>query len=59
MIEPSAIKAMEFLKKFIDEKLTITYQRGTDDPVLSGKSAMGIVYLDSAKNIEEDPSNER
>ena len=55
--QPSAIKAMEFLKKFIDEKLTITYQRGTDDPVLSGKSAIGIVYLDSAKKIlEEDPS---
>ena len=43
--QPSAIKAMEFLKKFIDEKLTITYQRGTDDPVLSGKSAIGIVSV--------------
>lgn len=58
--QPSAIKAMEFLKKFIDEKLTITYQRGTDDPVLSGKSAIGIVYLDSAKkNIGGRSFNER
>lgn len=55
--QESAVKTMEFLKKFIDEKLTVTYQRGTDDPIISGKSAMGIVYLDEAKKmLEEDPS---
>ena len=57
--QESAVKAMEFLKKFVDEKLTITYQRGTDDPVVSGKSAMGITYLDTAKKmLAEDPSLE-
>ena len=55
--QESAVKAMEFLRKFVDEKLTVTYQRGTDDPVVSGKSAMGITYLDTAKKMmEEDPS---
>lgn len=57
--QESAVKAMEFLKKFVDEKLTVTYQRGTDDPVVSGKSAMGITYLDTAKKLlAEDPSLE-
>ena len=57
--QESAVKAMEFLKKFVDEKLTVTYQRGTDDPVVSGKSAMGITYLDTAKKmLAEDPALE-
>ena len=57
--QESAVEAMEFLKKFVEEGLTITYQRGTDDPVISGKSAMGIVYLDTVKKmLEEDPSLE-
>ena len=55
--QESGVRAMEFLKRFIDEKLTITYQRGTDDPILSGKSAMGIVYVDAVRKLlKDDPT---
>lgn len=55
--QESGVRAMEFLKGFIDEKLTITYQRGTDDPILSGKSAMGIVYVDAVRKLlKDDPT---
>ncbi len=52
--EPSGVAAMEYLKSFIDNGLTLTYSRGNDDPILSGKSAMGIVYLNAAKSIMND-----
>lgn len=43
--DQSSIETFEYLKQFIDMNLTVPYRRsGNDDPVLTGKSAMGIVY---------------
>lgn len=59
IVEPSGVETLAFLKQFVTEKLTIPYRRGTDDPVLSGKSAMGIVYLNGIEELlREDPALE-
>lgn len=55
--EPSAVEAMEYLRKFVEEKLTVPYQRGKETPVLVGKSAMGIVYVNEAISAMEDDPN--
>ena len=54
----ATIDALYFLKKFVDEKLTVSYLRGTDsDPVVGGASAMGLVYTNTVNAmIQEDPS---
>lgn len=55
--DQSSIETFEYLKQFIDMKLTVPYQRsGNDDPVLTGKSAMGIVYPSAvAELLADDP----
>jgi len=57
LTDQSSIETFEYLKQFIDMKLTVPYQRsGNDDPVLTGKSAMGIVYPSAvAELLADDP----
>lgn len=54
----ATLDALNFLKKFVDEKLTVSYLRGTDsDPVVGGASAMGLVYTNTVTAmLQEDPS---
>lgn len=52
----ATVNALSFMKKFIDEKLTPVYTRGSGDPISMNASAMGIIYPDTALSlIAENP----
>lgn len=54
---PATVETLNYLKQFIDQKLTPAYNRGSGDPMSMNASAMGVVYTSTINNqIKEDPA---
>ena len=53
----ATVNTLDYLKQFIDQKLTPAYNRGSGDPMSMNASAMGLVYTSTVNNlIDEDPA---